>query len=76
SKPYAPEQLLHCVSECARLFELQQENATLRARTSETYKVENIVGDSPKIRELRRLIQVIAPSNATVLILGESGTGK
>jgi DNA-binding NtrC family response regulator len=76
SKPYAPEQLLHCVAECARIYELQQENATLRAKTTETYKVENIVGESPKIRELRRLIQVIAPSNATVLILGESGTGK
>ncbi|MBL9166372.1 MAG: sigma-54-dependent Fis family transcriptional regulator [Verrucomicrobiales bacterium] len=76
SKPYAPEQLLHSVSECARIFQLQEENATLRAKTQEAYRVEQIVGDNPKIKELRRLIQVIAPSNATVLILGESGTGK
>ena len=76
SKPYAPEQLLHSVAECARIFQLQEENASLRARTRESFSVDNIVGESPKIRELRRLIQVIAPSNATVLILGESGTGK
>jgi DNA-binding NtrC family response regulator len=75
-QPYAPEQLLHSVSECARIFQLQEENATLRAKTQEAYRVEQIVGDNPKIKELRRLIQVIAPSNATVLILGESGTGK
>lgn len=76
SKPYAPEQLLHSVGDCARIFQLQEENASLRARTQESFSVEQIVGDHPKIKELRRLIQVIAPSNATVLILGESGTGK
>src|SRR5207253_4156699 len=35
-----------------------------------------IIGESVKIRELRQLIQTVAPTNATVLILGESGTGK
>jgi DNA-binding NtrC family response regulator len=76
SKPYAPEQLLHAVADCGRLFQLTEENANLRAKSSETYGIESLVGDSPKLKELRRLIQVIAPSNATVLILGESGTGK
>ena len=76
SKPYAPEQLLHAVGECARLFQLRQENAALRAKTVEEFSVDQIVGDCAKVRELRRLIQIIAPSNATVLILGESGTGK
>ena len=34
------------------------------------------MGESPKIRELRQLIQTVAPTEARVLILGESGTGK
>ncbi|MBM3845925.1 MAG: sigma-54-dependent Fis family transcriptional regulator [Verrucomicrobia bacterium] len=76
SKPYAPEQLLHAVADCARMFQLTEENASLKAKSAEDYSIHRIVGDSPKIKELRRLIQVIAPSHATVLILGESGTGK
>ena len=76
SKPYAPEQLLHAVAECARIYQLTEENAALRARSAQEYSVDQIVGDCPKVRELRRLIQIIAPSHATVLILGESGTGK
>ena len=38
--------------------------------------LEQIVGDCPKIRDLRQLIQTVAPTDARVLILGESGTGK
>jgi transcriptional regulator with PAS, ATPase and Fis domain len=40
------------------------------------YQLEQIIGESPKMVELRSLIQSVAPTNATVLILGESGTGK
>ena len=76
AKPFAPEELLHAVARCAERHRLLQDNASLRARTTEPYKLEQIIGDSPKIRELRQLIQTVAPTNATVLILGESGTGK
>jgi transcriptional regulator with PAS, ATPase and Fis domain len=34
------------------------------------------VGDCQKMRELRQLIQTVAPTDARVLVLGESGTGK
>ena len=76
AKPFAPEELLHAVKRCAERFRLLQENAHLRARASETYQLEQIVGESPKMRELRQLIQTFAPTDARVLILGESGTGK
>ncbi len=76
AKPFAPEELLHAVSRCAERYRLLRENATLRARAGETYKLSDIIGEAPKIKELRELIQTVAPSNATVLILGESGTGK
>jgi DNA-binding NtrC family response regulator len=76
AKPFAPEELLHAVARCAERHRLLRDNATLRARTSEPYKLEQIIGESSKIKELRQLIQTVAPTNATVLILGETGTGK
>src|SRR3954469_3832852 len=76
SKPFEPEELLHAVARCAERHRLLQENAALRARAVEAPDIEQIIGECPRIRELRQLIQTVARSNATVLILGESGTGK
>jgi DNA-binding NtrC family response regulator len=76
AKPFAPEELLHAVARCAERHRLLQENARLRARSTEVYHVEQIVGECQKIRDLRQLIQTVAPTDARVLILGESGTGK
>ncbi len=76
AKPFAPEELLHAVARCAERHRLLQENASLRARAGDTHQLEDIVGESPKMRELRQLIQTVAPTDARVLILGESGTGK
>ena len=76
AKPFAPEELLHAVARCAERFRLLRENARLLAQASETYQLDQIVGDSPKMRELRQLIQTVAPTDARALILGESGTGK
>ena len=75
-KPFAPEELLHAVARCAERHSLLRENAALRSRVVETWRLEQIIGESPKMKDLRQIIQTIAPSNATVLILGESGTGK
>jgi len=76
AKPFAPEELLHAVARCADRYRLMAENAELRTRMIEPLKLERIIGESPKMKELRQLIQSVAPTNATVLILGESGTGK
>ena len=75
-KPFAPEELLHAVARCAERFRLLRENAALRSRDGEIFALDKIIGGSPKIRELRQLIQTVAPTEARVLILGESGTGK
>jgi DNA-binding NtrC family response regulator len=76
SKPFAPEELLHAVGRCAERYRLLQENADLRARAGGAAQLEDIVGESPKMREVRELIQTVAPTDTRVLILGESGTGK
>lgn len=76
AKPFEPDELLHAVGRCAERHRLLAENAALKARAGNGIRIENIVGESPKMRELRQLIQTVAPTDATVLILGESGTGK
>ena len=75
-KPFDPDELLHAVARCAERHRLIAENAALKARASEGYRIEHIIGEHQKVRELRQLIQTVAPTDATVLILGESGTGK
>ena len=79
SKPFAPEELLHAVDRCREHYDLKEENKTLRARSggsSPIYELHQIVGDSPKMIDLRKFIETVAPTDSTVLILGESGTGK
>ena len=76
SKPFAPEELLHAVKRCAETFQLRKQNAALRARAEEGFRLDHLVGEAVKMCELRQMIQTIAPTDARVLILGESGTGK
>jgi Nif-specific regulatory protein len=55
---------------------LQAENLNLREELQEKYNIDNIVGNSNKMRQVFEMIQRVAKSNATVLIRGESGTGQ
>ena len=76
AKPFAPEELFLAVARCAERHRLLCENAELRSRAGEVFGVEQIIGESPKIRELRQFIRTVAATDARVLVLGESGTGK
>lgn len=55
---------------------LLEENAQLRAQVRDRYKFENIIGDSPAMHEVFATVGQVANSRATVLLLGENGTGK
>jgi DNA-binding NtrC family response regulator len=76
AKPFEPEELFHAVARCAERYRLLRENAELRSRAGERVSLDQIVGESPKIAELRQLIRTIAATDARALVLGESGTGK
>src|SRR5919109_3592393 len=64
AKPFAPEELLHAVSRCAERHRLLLDNARLRARNNEAFRLEQIVGDCQKMRELKQMIQTVAPTDA------------
>jgi PAS domain S-box-containing protein len=55
---------------------LQQENAALREEIDQTSMFEEIVGTSPALQALLSRISKVAPSDSTVLVTGETGTGK
>ena len=55
---------------------LEVENVSLRKQLDSKFGLENIIGESPAMKEIFEIVQQVAPTRATVLVLGESGTGK
>ncbi|MEW6321161.1 MAG: sigma-54 dependent transcriptional regulator [Acidobacteriota bacterium] len=55
---------------------LREENAELRAQLRERYRFDNIIGQSAPMRQIFQTLELVAPMNSTVLIAGETGTGK
>ena len=55
---------------------LTQENVELKKELSEKYRVANIIGNSSRMQEMYEMVHRVSDSNATVLLRGESGTGK
>ena len=63
--------------EIARLKNrLQDENVALRRDLDEQYMLDDIIGASPALRDVLRQVEKVAPTDSTVLITGETGTGK
>ncbi|HPF62591.1 MAG: sigma-54-dependent Fis family transcriptional regulator [Gemmatimonadetes bacterium] len=72
-KPLAPESLLVAVRSAETLVRTQAENRALRAQLGPQ---PDLIGQSQVMRHVRELIAQVAPTDARVLILGDSGTGK
>ncbi len=75
-KPFDPDELKLVVQRALERRALMQENVSLRSEVSSKYRFENIIGSSPAMQTIYRLIAQCAPTNSTVLLTGESGTGK
>jgi DNA-binding NtrC family response regulator len=76
SKPFQIDELLHTLDSALEKRQLRSENAYLRAQLDERYRFEGIIGKSPPMRRLFQLLETIAATNSTILVTGETGTGK
>jgi len=70
------DQLRRAVQEVSENLKWKKEAGYLRRELRRLTGLDNIIGQSPKMRALFELIQTIAPQSSRVLITGESGTGK
>ena len=70
------EELEMRIARLLRQQTLETENVSLRQQLQKKFGLENMIGESPAMKEVFETVQQVAPTKATVLILGESGTGK
>src|SRR5499426_926981 len=76
SKPFQIDELLHVLDSALEQRRLKSENAYLRAQLEEKYRFEGLVGKSRAMGHLFQLLETVAATNSTILITGETGTGK
>src|SRR3954452_16067384 len=76
SKPFQIDELTHALDTALEQRRLKSENAYLRAQLDARYRFEGIVGKSPVMKKLFQLLETVAATNSTILITGETGTGK
>ena len=76
TKPLNSDELLVVLERCLEGVTLRRETRRLRQQVAEKYKFSNIVGESAEMQSVFKTVRQVAPSRATVLITGDSGTGK
>jgi DNA-binding NtrC family response regulator len=76
SKPFEPDEIKLVVQRALERRRLLQENLNLKSEVSSKYRFDNIIGSSPPMQAVYRLVAQCAPTNSTILLTGESGTGK
>ncbi len=75
-KPFTPEELLLVVRRVLEHQDLVEEVRTLRERVGDPYRFDRIVSKSPRMTEIFEMVRNLADLDTTVLITGETGTGK
>jgi two-component system response regulator PilR (NtrC family) len=76
TKPFQFDALLHVLNSALEARRLKSENAYLRSQLEERYRIDGLVGRSTVMRDLFQLLEIVAATSSTVLITGETGTGK
>jgi len=75
-KPFQLTQLSRVLRAGIEQRQLRQENAELRAQLQSRFRFDNIIGCSPAMRTVFSTLELVSPMNSTILVEGETGTGK
>ncbi len=75
-KPFCPEKVELLINNLVEYQHLIEENISLRRKIEDRYNFEGIIAKSPKMLKIFELIKMVAPTSATILIIGKTGTGK
>ena len=75
-KPFCPEKVELLIKNLVEHQDLVEENISLRRKIEDKFHFEGIVAKSPKMLKIIELVKTVAPTNATILIIGKTGTGK
>lgn len=76
TKPFDPDELVHTVGNAIEHRRTQREVVRLREHLQEAFPETEMIGQSPGMKHVYELVEMVAPTDATVLITGESGSGK
>lgn len=76
AKPFQFEELLHVLQTAVEKRRLRAENAYLREQLRTRYQLGGILGKTPVVLKMIELLETVATTSSTVLITGETGTGK
>ena len=76
TKPFDPDDIAHVVHNALSHRQAQQENVRLRETVAEVARPSELIGQSAGMQRIFEAIETVAPTDATVLINGDSGTGK
>ncbi|MGC6488590.1 MAG: sigma-54-dependent transcriptional regulator [Planctomycetota bacterium] len=75
-KPFAPDQVLLAVDRALEKTALQRENQQLKSALDDRLRLDNVIGTDPRMQAVFKTVQAVADTRTTVLVTGESGTGK
>jgi DNA-binding NtrC family response regulator len=76
TKPFQFDELLHVLATALERRRLKSENAYLRSQLEQRYRFDGIVGHSARMRDLYQVLETVAATSSTILLTGETGTGK
>src|ERR671913_1535537 len=76
TKPFQFDAFLHVLHSALEQRRLKSENAYLRSQLEDRYRIDGLIGRSRVMRDLFQLLETVAATSSTVLITGETGTGK
>ena len=76
TKPFQFDHLLHILASTLEQRRLKSENAYLRSQLQERYGFQDIIGQSPPMLDLFKVLETVSNTTSTILLTGETGTGK